>query len=134
MGSNRTVIYLVISDYSSLLLDYRQIATCAWRIVSGASCTRRHRGRRRLRRRGAYHRGMTKPLLTQATRGPLRRTITVVSLLAAGLALVSTVAMVIVALGGYSSDVLRAWFIAWLASLIITFVGARLLRVDDSDS
>ena len=74
---------------------------------------------------------MTKPLLTEATRGPLRRTITVVALIAAGLALVSTVAMVIVALGGYSSDVLRAWFITWLASLIITFVGARLLRVDD---
>lgn len=76
---------------------------------------------------------MARQFLTDATRGPMRRTITVVALLAAGLALVLTVAMVVVALTGMSTSTLRICFLAWILSLGVVFAATRLLRVDDVD-
>ncbi len=74
---------------------------------------------------------MGKPVLSDATRGPARRVITIVALLAAATALIMTVGLVVVALAGFSSDVLRMCFLIWIISLGIVFGATRLLRVPE---
>jgi hypothetical protein len=74
---------------------------------------------------------MARRWLSDATRGPVRRVITIISLVAAGVALVMTVGMVVVALTGMSTDTLRICFTAWVLSLFIVFGGTWFLRVDE---
>jgi pheromone shutdown protein TraB len=74
---------------------------------------------------------MGKPVLSEATRGPARRVITVVALVAVVTALLMTIGMVVVAFAGYSSDVLRICFLVWLVSLGIIFAATRLLRLPE---
>ena len=74
---------------------------------------------------------MGKPVLTDATRGPARRAITIVALVAAATALIMTIGLVVVALAGFSSDVLRMCFLIWIISLGIVFGATRLLKVPE---
>ncbi|NQU37266.1 MAG: hypothetical protein HQ526_06655 [Actinobacteria bacterium] len=74
---------------------------------------------------------MGKPVLSEATRGPARRAITIVALGAAATALIMTVGLVVVALAGFSSDVLRICFLIWIISLGIVFGATRLLRIPE---
>ena len=74
---------------------------------------------------------MGKPVLTDATRGPGRRVVTIIALVAAATALIMTIGLVVVALAGYSSDVLRICFLIWLISLGIVFGATRLLRLPE---
>ena len=60
---------------------------------------------------------MAKDRLTEVTKGPVRRTVTIIGLVAAALALIMTIAMVVVALGGFPSSVLRVCFLVWVLSL-----------------
>ena len=71
---------------------------------------------------------MGKERLTSTTKGPLRRTVTIVGLVAAALALIMTIAMVVVALGGYSSSALRMCFLVWVLSLFTVFGVTRYLK------
>lgn len=73
---------------------------------------------------------MGKQRLTETTKGPVRRTVTVIGLIAAGLALVMTVAMVVVALGGFSESALRLCFLVWVLSLFTVFGVTRYLKID----
>ncbi|MGB3676674.1 MAG: hypothetical protein WA988_19760 [Candidatus Nanopelagicales bacterium] len=66
--------------------------------------------------------------LTEVTKSPAARVATVIGLFAAGLALVMTVGMVIVALGGYSSEVLQMCLLIWVLSLTTVFVVTRYLK------
>lgn len=74
---------------------------------------------------------MGNPVLTDATRGPARRAITIVALVAAATALIMTIGLVVVALAGFSSDVLRMCFLIWIISLGIVFGATRLLKVPE---
>lgn len=74
---------------------------------------------------------MAKQYLTDATKGPKRRIITIVALAAAVLAIIMTVAMVIVALTGMSFDVLRTCFVVWVLSLFVVFGATQVLKVKE---
>ena len=76
---------------------------------------------------------MTRARLTDSTKGPARRAITIVSLGAAALAVIMTVAMVIVALTGMSNSALRFCFVTWVISLGVVFAGTRLLKSGHDD-
>ena len=71
---------------------------------------------------------MSKNRLTATTKGPVRRAVTIVGLVAAALALIATIAMVIVALGGYSGSALRICFLVWVLSLFTVFGVTRYLK------
>lgn len=68
--------------------------------------------------------------LTDVTKSPAARVATVVGLGAAVIALVMTVAMVIVALGGYSTEVLQLCLLIWVLSLTTVFIVTRYLKRD----
>jgi len=71
--------------------------------------------------------------LTDATQGPSRRALTYLGLFAAVVAVVTTIAMVIAALGGWPGNVIVGCFVAWAVSLLIVFTVTRLLRIDEKD-
>lgn len=66
--------------------------------------------------------------LTDVTKSPAARIATVVGLAAAALALIMTIAMVIVALGGYSTAALQMCLLIWVLSLTTVFVVTRYLK------
>ena len=71
---------------------------------------------------------MSEDLLTATAKGPVRRAVTIVGLLAAALARLATIAMVVVALGGYSGSALRICFLVWVLSLFTVFGVTRYLK------
>jgi hypothetical protein len=54
--------------------------------------------------------------------------VTIVGLVAAGLASLMTIAMVVVALGGFSGSALRLCFLVWVLSLFTVFGVTRYLK------
>ncbi len=71
---------------------------------------------------------MGKQRLTDTTKGPAARFATIVGLVAAAVALIMTIAMVIVALGGYSTSVLRMCLLIWVLSLFLVFGVTHYLK------
>lgn len=69
--------------------------------------------------------------LTEATQGPARRALTYLGLFAAVVAVITTIGMVIAALGGAPGNVIVGCFVTWVISLVIVFAITRLLRIDD---
>lgn len=67
--------------------------------------------------------------LTEVTRGPAARLATILGLLAAGFAIVMTVAMVVIAIGGYSSAALQLAIVLWILSLATVFTVTRYLKL-----
>lgn len=74
---------------------------------------------------------MSKPRLTDATRGPARRLVTIVALVAVAVALITTVAMVFAALSIFPQGFFNFCFGAWLVSLLVIFGATRYLKTDD---
>lgn len=70
--------------------------------------------------------------LTDSTKGPLRRAVTVVALVAAALALVMTLVMVVAALSGWSSSAIRTSVVVWVLSLFVVFGATQYLKSDRS--
>ena len=62
----------------------------------------------------------------------MRRAITFVALIAAGLALVMTLVMVVAALSGWSSSALRTSVLIWILSLLVVFGATQYLKSDRS--
>lgn len=75
-----------------------------------------------------------KQRLTDSTKGPLRRLVTVIALVAAVLALLMTLVMVVAALSGWSSSALRTSLVVWVLSLFVVFGATQYLKSGGADT
>jgi|GEM_PF-2798357 len=77
---------------------------------------------------------MAEPKLTDATKGPLRRPLTILAITAAALSMIMMIGVLLAAFNVLPSSLTATFVVIWMGTLFLVFVITRLLRSDPPDS